>query len=54
MKNRLSRYYPLLPVFLAYLLLFLVGRNVTGMWQLVATLLFYSMIFSEGTWQAAS
>ncbi|MCF8028303.1 MAG: branched-chain amino acid ABC transporter permease, partial [Desulfobacteraceae bacterium] len=41
MKNRLSPYYPLLPVFAAYLVLFLVGRNVTGMWQLAATLLFY-------------
>jgi branched-chain amino acid transport system permease protein len=41
MKDRLRPYYPLLPVFAAYLVLFLVGRNVTGMWQLVATLLFY-------------
>lgn len=41
MKNRLSAYYPLLPVFAAYLMLFLVGRNVPGTWQLVATLLFY-------------
>lgn len=41
MKNRLSAYYPLLPVFVAYAALFLLGRNVTGMWQLVATLLFY-------------
>ncbi|MBS3810113.1 MAG: branched-chain amino acid ABC transporter permease [Desulfobacterales bacterium] len=41
MKNRLSKYYPLLPVFAAYIVLFLLGRNVTGMWQLVATLLFY-------------
>ncbi len=41
MKNRLSPYYPLLPVFVAYLVLFLVGRNVPGTWQLVATLLFY-------------
>lgn len=41
MKNRLRPYYPLLPVFAAYLVLFLVGRNVPGTWQLVATLLFY-------------
>ncbi len=41
MKNRLRPYYPLLPVFAAYLVLFLFGRNVPGTWQLVATLLFY-------------
>lgn len=41
MSSRLRPYYPLLPVFIAYALLFLIGRNVTGTWQLVATLLFY-------------
>ena len=39
--KRIEKYLPILPVFLAYLILFLVGRNMTGMWQLVATLLFY-------------
>ncbi len=41
MNSKLSKYYPLIPVFLAYLILFLVGRNMTGTWQLVSTLLFY-------------
>lgn len=41
MKNKITKYYPLLPVFAAYLLLLLIGRNVSGMWQLVAMLLFY-------------
>jgi branched-chain amino acid transport system permease protein len=39
--KRTEKYLPILPVFLAYLILFLIGRNMTGMWQLVATLLFY-------------
>jgi branched-chain amino acid transport system permease protein len=41
MRKEDIKYYPLLPVFGAYLALFLIGRNVPGMWQLVATLLFY-------------
>ena len=41
MKKAITKYYPLLPVFAAYFLLFLVGRSVSGMWQLVAMLLFY-------------
>ncbi|MCF8045773.1 MAG: branched-chain amino acid ABC transporter permease [Desulfarculaceae bacterium] len=41
MNSKLKKYYPLLPVCVAYLILFLVGRNVTGIWQLVSTLLFY-------------
>jgi branched-chain amino acid transport system permease protein len=41
MKTQINKYYPLLPVFAAYLTLFFVGKNVTGMWQLVAMLLFY-------------
>ena len=41
MKKGPFKYYPLIPVFGAYLILFLVGKNVTGMWQLVAMLLFY-------------
>ena len=41
MKKEIPKYYPLIPVFAAYLVLFLIGRNVPGMWQLVAMLLFY-------------
>jgi len=41
MKKEITKYYPLIPVFAAYLILFLMGRNITGMWQLVAMLLFY-------------
>jgi len=41
MKKESSKYYPLIPVLAAYLVLFLIGRNVSGMWQLVAMLLFY-------------
>ncbi len=41
MRNRITKYYPLIPVFAAYLFLLLIGKNVSGMWQLVATLLFY-------------
>ncbi len=41
MKKESAKYYPLIPVFAAYLVLFLIGRNVSGMWQLVAMLLFY-------------
>ena len=41
MKKTLPLYYPLIPVYIIYGLLFLVGRYVPGMWQLVAMLLFY-------------
>ncbi|MBW1667675.1 MAG: branched-chain amino acid ABC transporter permease [Deltaproteobacteria bacterium] len=41
MRKTVQRYYPLFPVFAAYFILFLVGKNVSGMWQLVSTLLFY-------------
>jgi branched-chain amino acid transport system permease protein len=41
MKTKLIKYYPMLPVLVLYAALFLVGRNVSGMWQLVAMLLFY-------------
>jgi branched-chain amino acid transport system permease protein len=37
----MRKYIPVLPVFAAYLVLFLIGRNMPGMWQLMATLLFY-------------
>lgn len=41
MKNQIEKYYPLVPVFAAYLILFIIAKNVAGMWQLVAMLLFY-------------
>jgi branched-chain amino acid transport system permease protein len=41
MKKTISKYYPLIPVFGAYLVLFLIGKNLPGVWQLVAMLLFY-------------
>ncbi|MEJ2098605.1 MAG: branched-chain amino acid ABC transporter permease [Desulfobacterales bacterium] len=41
MKNKIEKYYPLIPVYAAYLILFLIGNNVSGVWQLVAMLLFY-------------
>jgi len=41
MNSQLRKYYPMLPVLVLYAALFLVGRNMTGMWQLVSTLLFY-------------
>lgn len=44
MSSKIARYYPLIPVYAAYLILFLIGRNVTGMWQLMAMLVFYCAI----------
>jgi branched-chain amino acid transport system permease protein len=44
MKDKASKYYPLLPVYTIYIILFLIGMNVPGMWQLVAMLLFYCAI----------
>jgi branched-chain amino acid transport system permease protein len=41
MRQQLDKYLPILPVLAAYLVLFLLGQNISGMWQLVATLLFY-------------
>jgi branched-chain amino acid transport system permease protein len=41
MKEKLTKYYPLIPVCCAYLILFLTGKNVAGIWQLVAVLAFY-------------
>jgi branched-chain amino acid transport system permease protein len=41
MMQKTSKYAPLVPVLIAYLLLFLAGRNISGIWQLVAMLLFY-------------
>ena len=41
MRKTIPKYYPLVPVFAGYLILFLVGWEIPGMWQLVAMLLFY-------------
>jgi len=41
MNPKVIKYYPILPVLVAYAILYFVGRNVSGMWQLVAMLLFY-------------
>jgi branched-chain amino acid transport system permease protein len=41
MKKTIPKYYPLIPVFGAYLILFLIGKSMPGMWELVAMLLFY-------------
>jgi branched-chain amino acid transport system permease protein len=44
MKPGIVKYYPLIPVLAAYLVMFLIGRSVPGMWQLVALLAFYCAI----------
>lgn len=44
MRPKILKYSPLIPVCIAYLILFLIGRNVEGMWQLVAMIAFYSAI----------
>lgn len=41
MKKDTGKYLPLIPVFVVYALLFLMGKNISGMWQLMAMLLFY-------------
>jgi branched-chain amino acid transport system permease protein len=41
MKTRLAKYYPLIPVYGAYLVMFFIGKNMSGMWQLMAMLAFY-------------
>ncbi|MGB5994394.1 MAG: hypothetical protein WBG20_03150, partial [Candidatus Deferrimicrobiaceae bacterium] len=41
MKNTLTKYLPLAPVLAGYFLLFLVGENLEGKWQLIAMLAFY-------------
>ncbi|MBI2908025.1 MAG: branched-chain amino acid ABC transporter permease [Chloroflexi bacterium] len=40
----MKKYYPLLPVYALYLVLFLFGRSVSGTWQMVAMLAFYCAI----------
>lgn len=41
MKKDTGKYLPLIPVFVVYAVLFLMGKNISGMWQLMAMLLFY-------------
>ena len=41
MKKNIAKYYPLVPVLAAYLVMFLLGKNMSGMWQLMAMLAFY-------------
>ncbi|MBW2064150.1 MAG: branched-chain amino acid ABC transporter permease [Deltaproteobacteria bacterium] len=41
MKRNLTQFLPLIPVLLAYLVLFVIGTGMTGMWQLVGMLAFY-------------
>lgn len=43
-ENRIEKYYPLIPVYGAYVVLLLIGRNMPGMWQLIAMLAFYCAI----------
>jgi branched-chain amino acid transport system permease protein len=44
MRAQIEKYYPLIPVYAAYFILFLIGKNVPGMWQLMAMLAFYCAI----------
>ena len=41
MKVNPGKYYPLIPVYAIYLIMFLIGKNMTGMWELMAMLAFY-------------
>lgn len=38
---RLSKYLPVLPVLVIYLLMFIIGKEMVGKWQLIAMLAFY-------------
>jgi branched-chain amino acid transport system permease protein len=40
-NKTIPKYYPLIPVLAAYLIMFLIGFSVPGMWQMVALLAFY-------------
>jgi len=44
MNNTVTKYLPLLPVLAGYCLLFLVGENLEGKWQLIAMLAFYCAV----------
>jgi branched-chain amino acid transport system permease protein len=41
MNGNLSKYFPIVPVFGAYLVMFLIGKHMEGMWELIAMLAFY-------------
>ncbi len=41
MRAQTGKYYPLIPVLIAYVILFLIANNVVGMWQLMAMIAFY-------------
>jgi len=41
MKIKFDKYGPLIPVFGIYLVLFLIGKNIEGLWQVAAMLFFY-------------
>jgi len=44
MRPKIEKYYPLIPVYVAYLVMFLIGRTMPWMWQMVALLAFYCAI----------
>jgi len=39
-----SKYLPIIPVYIGYLVLFLIARGMPGMWQLMAMLVFYCAV----------
>jgi len=39
--KQIPKYFPLIPVFVAYLVMFLIAESMEGMWQLMSMLLFY-------------
>ena len=39
--KQIPKYFPLIPVFVAYLAMFLIAESMEGMWQLMSMLLFY-------------
>ena len=41
---RMRRYYPLIPIYLLYLTLFLIGFYGKGLWQPMALLAFYAAL----------
>jgi len=41
MRAQRGKYYPLIPVIAAYVILFLIANNMAGMWQLMAMIAFY-------------
>jgi len=43
-RLKIEKYYPLIPVYAAYLVMFLIGRTMPSMWQMVALLAFYCAI----------